>query len=528
MLRNVIKIFSGTTVSRLFGFFRELVVAFYFGTGKIADAFALALIFPNLFRQILGEDVVERAFMPPFKTIYDKGDKKRAWKFISVVFNWFFVSLLVATFLLYILIPLIFSLRFRFPDTIGALFGADANFDYSLTLNLIFILLPFMVFIGVAAFVGSMLNFFGRNWIFAFAPVMLSVGVIIGILALEPVIGGYSIAVGYVLGAFLQMLIQLPFIFSKKFKKETELQYSGVKLKEDSVDFKSLKRETKIIGLNAIFNKSHEVFSRFFASTLITGATSSLFYATRLYQLPFAIISLSVSRAVNPELNRMKSNNDFSSFDKLFSKGLIVQYVIISPIIFISILASREIIFLFFGWGKFDENSLNLTSSAFQMYVLGLLPLSLIGYYTKVLSLFNKNKYALKISIFSALLNIFGSLLFVLVLGLGHEGIALASSVSFAINMLILRKNLFVELSDFTRNRYFEIMLFLIIECVAIIILLFTKYTEDTIFTHKYEALSLLGVKILLIFLAIVIFIVLNSRVRGKVLGLLKRVSDGK
>lgn len=88
--KNIIKIFTGTFFSRIFGFIREIVVGAFFGTGKVADAFTFALMFPNLFRQILGEDMVERAFMPPFKTIYDEGNKDKAWKFVSVSFNWFF------------------------------------------------------------------------------------------------------------------------------------------------------------------------------------------------------------------------------------------------------------------------------------------------------------------------------------------------------------------------------------------------------------------------------------------------------
>ena len=77
--RNIISIFTGTFISRIFGFVREMVVGWFFGTSKVADAFSFALMFPNLFRQILGEDMVERAFMPPFKTIFDGGEKERWW-----------------------------------------------------------------------------------------------------------------------------------------------------------------------------------------------------------------------------------------------------------------------------------------------------------------------------------------------------------------------------------------------------------------------------------------------------------------
>ena len=91
MLNQIKKIFLGTFISRIFGFFREQIVAAYFGTSKIADAFILAQTFPTIFRQILSEDMVERAFMPPFKRIYDKGEKSKAWDFLSVTFKLVFL-----------------------------------------------------------------------------------------------------------------------------------------------------------------------------------------------------------------------------------------------------------------------------------------------------------------------------------------------------------------------------------------------------------------------------------------------------
>jgi putative peptidoglycan lipid II flippase len=189
VVKNILKIFTGTFISRIFGFIREMVVAFFFGTGKIADAFTLALIFPNLFRQVLGEDMVERAFMPPFKTIFDKGEKEKAWRFLSVVFNWFFFALLAVTFLLYLIVPLFFSLKDSYPHIFGFLFK-DQGFDYDLTLDLILILLPFTIFIGIAAFLGSLLNFFEKNWIFGLAPAMLSIGVILGLSFILQFTGG--------------------------------------------------------------------------------------------------------------------------------------------------------------------------------------------------------------------------------------------------------------------------------------------------------------------------------------------------
>ena len=489
--KNIIKIFTGTFFSRIFGFIREIVVGAYFGTGKVADAFTFALMFPNLFRQILGEDMVERAFMPPFKTIYDEGNKEKAWKFISVSFNWFFFSLLGIMTVLYLITPLAFMLIQHF--------GFDSGFDYDLAMRLIFILLPFMVFIGLAAFVGSMLNFFERNWIFGFAPIMLSIGVIAGIIFLKPVIGDYSIAVGYVLGAFLQLLIQLPFIYSKKFKKETQIKHE-LKFKDPGNDFSVIKRESKVISLNAVFNKSTEFFGRMLATTLASGATSSLFYANRIFQLPFAIISLPIARGINPVLNKMKATGDFSNFNRTFKKGIDLYLLFFIPITVVCLTSSDEIIDLILRRKAFDANSVALTADALRMYSLGLLPMSFVGYYVRVMSLVNKNIHALKVSITCAIANIILAFVLAKHTPLSHSGIALASSLSFYINMMMMdyfTKKELKELID-PNLRYFFVVKNLIAILIAVGLVYFLNievFPGMDFIEGKLQAFTMLSIK---------------------------------
>jgi len=499
-----------------------MVVASYFGTGKIADAFTLALIFPNLFRQILGEDMVERAFMPPFKTIYDKGDKANSWRFISVIFNWFFIGLMIITFLLYLIVPLIFSLRTSFPDTFGFLFN-DKNFDYQLTMNLIMLVLPFTVFIGIAAFVGSLLNFFEKNWIFGFAPMMLSIGVILGVAWFEPLIGGYSIALGYVLGAFLQMMIQLPFIFNKKFKKESGFFYKKFQLKDNVNDYKSIKRESKIITLNALFDKTQEVFGRFFASTLIQGSTSSLFYAIRLFQLPFAIVSLSITRGINPELNRLKATNSYSGFNTIYQKGLSLYLLFFFPFTALFLVISPELIDIVYQRGHFNSNSLHLTSMAFSMYCIGLLPMSLVGYYKRVLSIFEKNKYALNISVISAILNILFSIILVKTTNLKHSGIALASSLAYIVNMLVMNYYIKKELKDFITQGRQNIWHIIALSFLTGALYFLSEHFQLYYFETKLISIVSILLKAGLVFFIFIIYYLLNKNLRNIFLGFIKR-----
>ncbi len=363
-----------------------------------------------------------------------------------------------------------------------------------------------MIFIGLAAFLGSLLNFFEKNWIFGFAPVMLSVGVIFGIIFLEPFIGGYSIAVGWVLGALLQFLIQIPFIFNKKFKKETEITYKINKFSDKENDFSTIKRESKIITLNAVFNKSSEIFSKFFAATLLTGATSSLNYAMRLYNLPIGIISLSITRGINPELNRMKSKKDFSGFKKIFTKGVNLYLLIIIPFSLVMMISSKEIVNILLKWGEFNENSLLLTAEALVMYSFGIFPISMVGYYTRILSLFDKNKYALFVSIVSASANIIFALLLVNFTNMQHSGIALASTLAFFINFIMLNRFLKRDLKEYlSPNRNDIITSFSNLNIISIIVILIAifslnLYYKTDFYDTKFISFISLFVKSLSVF----------------------------
>ena len=528
MLKNISKLISGSLFSRILGFFREMVEASYFGTSKIADAFTLALLFPNLFRQVLGEDMVERAFMPPFKTVYDKGDKAGSWRYLSVILNFFFFALLGVTLLLYFIIPLFFALRESFPEVFSSIFGGTGSgFDYDLALKLVLIMLPFMVFIGIAAFFGSLLNFFERNWIFSFAPVMLSVGVILGIWLLEPYIGGYSIAVGYVIGAFLQMLIQLPFVFNKKFKTETEFAYHRI-IQAPEFEFGTVRRESRVIALNALFNKSSEIFTRFLATSLAAGATSSLFYANRLFQLPFGVLSLSIARGINPELNRLKSQDDKEKFGQIFQKGVNLYILLFVPITVFLMISSPEIVDLAFRRGKFDERSLTLTVQAFDMYMLGLLPMSLVGYYYRVLSLFNKNKYALYVSVFNAVSNILLAWLLARYTSLGHAGIALSTTLAFFLNLQIISVYLKKELSGYLlkTNRFTKDICVLLVVFFSVYVI----YRAGSLSFYDTKIISMISLSLKGLIVALIFggWLIMNKQTAALVKPYLKKFGRKK
>jgi putative peptidoglycan lipid II flippase len=432
ILKNLIDLMSGTLLSRIMGFLRELVTASYFGTGKAMDLFVIAFTIPTFFRRFLGEDVVERAFMPPFKRLLSQKKHAEAWRLLSSCLNLMVIALLVFMTLLYLIAPLL--VNFLAPGLHESLMPQAVKMTYWI--------LPFMVIIGLAAFAGGMLNFFEMNRIYSTAPAMLSVGIIIGIIFFNPLMenngisGMYALPAGFLLGGLFEFLIQVPFLFVKKIRQETQPKYTP-KIDINEQEFRNVGRESGFIVLRSLVDKSVEIIDRRLASFLISGSIASLWFAQRLIQLPAAIIGLSISRAIVPYLTERKALTAEDDFIKGIKTGIRLNFYLTVPAIMLFIVLNEPIINIVYRRGAFDAESVRLTSIAFWCYALGLLGMGLSVFFSQIYSVFQKNKIPFYTAVVSAILNI--TLKFILVrTPLKHGGIALASSIAFTIYALLI------------------------------------------------------------------------------------------
>jgi len=426
ILKNLIDLVTGTFVSRILGLMREQVTAAFYGTTPKMDLFVIAFTIPTFFRHFLGEDVVERAFMPPFKRLVSQQKYSSAWRLLSSCLNIMIILLLIFMTLLYFIAPIVVTIIA--PGLEADLLPKAVTMSYWI--------LPFMVIIGMAAFAGGVLNFFEMNKIYALAPAMMSVGVIIGILSFRSFLGIYALPAGFLLGGLLELLIQVPFLFKEKIQKKTEAHYH-LKIDFKEQEFRTVGRESKFIFFKSLLDKSVEIVDRMLASFLITGSIASLWYAQRLIQLPVAIIGLAISRALVPYLTEKQALVQDEDFLAGIRLGIQLNLAMVLPIIMIMVVMAKPIISLVYERVNFDAESTRLTSIAFWCYSVGLLGISLNTFFSRLFSIFQKNKIPFYIAIFTAISNII--LNFILVkTALRHGGIALASSIAFSLSCILL------------------------------------------------------------------------------------------
>ncbi len=425
MLRGFASIGAGTMVSRLTGFAREVVTAALFGAGTEMDIFVAAFTIPNLLCRVLGESSVEAGFMPLFKGLHAAGERSRAWRLAGRTVNWLAIALGLLVVIGIAAAPLLVEL-------VAHGFEGDVA---AATVQMTRLMFPFGVAIGLAALMGAILLAFGRFRVYSLAPVLLNVGIIVSVLALNGRIGYVSLGVGVLAGGLLQFLVQVPFARALATRDGERLFRADLAPRDK--DVRRMAGLTVPVIAESIIQRLGVIVDRTIASFLVPGSISSLYYSFRLVHLPYAILALSAGRSAAPVLAETHAVGDHDGFARALLTGIRMNVTFLAPVIVLSVALARPVVALIYQRGAFDANDLAMTSSAFAMYSLGLIGMGLTFLLVRAFAARLDTKTPVRISVVAFFLNVGLNLLLVRT-PLQHAGLALASSIAFAAHAVIL------------------------------------------------------------------------------------------
>ena len=196
----------------------------------------------------------------------------------------------------------------------------------------------------------------------------------------------------------------------------------------------------------------NELVDTNFAAYLKVGTISAINYASRLYLLPVGVFAISLSVVIFPSLSLavVKENTDLEK--SIFTKGLNMLVFLIIPSLVALFFFSNDIIKLIFGYGKFNKNSILMTSEILKCYSLGLLFFSTNHLLTRAHYVHKNRKIPVIASFISIAINIF--LDYMLYKNYAHVGITLATTCSAMINFLILFVSVKIQYIDFSLKKY--------------------------------------------------------------------------
>ena len=439
MLFKIISIVGSLTfLSRILGYFRDLLIARVIGAGLISDCFFVAFKLPNLFRRILGEGAMNAAFIPVVSGVRTKSGKKSADAFFSNIFSFLLVALLAFVLILEIFMPLIITLIAPgFSDN-------PEKFDHSI--NLTRLTFPFVLFICLTSLMGAYLNTLGKFASMAVTPIILNLSLIFVLLIFFKSENLFLISSTLSFVVSIAGIIQVIWMYYNIRREKSKLSINFSFLKT----FKSDKEITKFFKLlfpAILGNGAYQInllIDMILASTLPDGSISFLYYADRVNQLPLGVLGIAIGTALLPVLSSQVKKNQKKEAEKSISKAIKFGILFSIPAFFGLLIFSENIISFLFFRGAFEYKDVQATSSALIALCCGLPAFIMIKILVIPFFANEDTKTPIKISLFCMSINLILNL--ILIREFLHVGLAISTSVSAWINFIllfyILNKNL--------------------------------------------------------------------------------------
>ena len=476
-----------TLISRILGYFRDLLIAIYLGSGPIADAFFVAFRIPNTFRRLFSEGTFNAAFVPSYSSESVSG-KKNSQKFANKIFNLLLLGLLLIVLIIEIFMP--YFILIIAP-------GFTENTDkLDLTISLTRITFPFLLFVSLSSFFSAILNSHNKFAVASAAPIILNIFLILILLFQSHLNDQLVVYLSYAVTlAGITQLIFLLFFVRKFYFPELNLNFKiDHKVK---IFFNKLLPSIFASGVTQINILVGTIIASFQAS-----AVSYLYYADRIYQINLAIAGIAIGTVLLPNLSKYIQSKNKKKINFIQNKALELSLFLSLPGTIALLIASEEITSSLFGYGSFDILSVKNSANALFYFALGLPAFSIIKIFSSFLFARHNTKTPFYFSVFSVIVNIIISVYFFN--KIGFIIIPIATTISSWLNailLLIYLNNKTYFSLNFNFIKSFSKIIFSTVLTSCIFYYLIKFFSENLTYNSEYKLITI-------IFLVIITFII--------------------
>jgi len=416
--------------NKLLVFVLEILLAAWFGTTFIKDAYLVALVIPNLIF-IVGVEAITVTFVPLFMRLLSRENSQETWSIVSSIVNITLISLGGICVVYVLLAPWIISL-------IAPGFSQQ---NLVLATKLTRIISPIIIWGGLIGLLVGILNSFKRFTLAAFRLTFYNLIVIGFVYLFHSRWGIISLALAVTGASFFQVVVLLLGLGEKRRNYRLSIDISHPPLK-------GMAMAMTLVILGVTLTQLNFLIERAMASGLAEGSISSLDFAYKLMRMPFEIFAVAIATVVFPNITGLVITEDASKLRELFASALRMTAFITIPATVILIALRTPLIRILFERGEFSAGSTRMTATALFYYSFGLLFHGLNYVIIRTYYAFKDYKTPLKMGLIAIGLYILFNLVLVRRLRLAHGGLALGCSLAAMSYTVMLLRNIKIKMKD--------------------------------------------------------------------------------
>jgi putative peptidoglycan lipid II flippase len=454
LISSALNVAFFTILSRLTGFFRDILMAQYIGAGIIMDALVIAIKIPSFLRRIFAEGAFNSAFVPIFSSMLGITEEE-AKQFVKDVFSLITGILIIVIIVFEVFMPYI--LPIVVPGFTDNVFELAVYFSR--------ITFPFILFISLTALFSGVLNSYDRFGAAASSQIAGNLFIILIMKLVNPadLSNGKTVALAIMGSGLIQLLwVYVP------------CHIMGIRpsLKWPSKNnpMKSFKKRMLPAAIGSGVLQINLFIDTIIASLLPVGTLSYLYYADRLYHLPISITGTALGTVLLPLLSRQWRENNVEGAMHNQNRAIEFAMLITLPAMIGLIYLAKPLIAVIFERGAFDHQSSIATAETLAGFATGLPAYILIKIFNTSFFARHDTTTPIKVALAGMVVNII--LNFSLIYKLQHIGIAIATSAASwfnaAVLVYILKKREFIAFD----KHLWKFLLKVILPCILTFIAL--------------------------------------------------------
>lgn len=423
-----------TLASRVLGFVRDILFAVLFGAGAHMDAFLVAFKIPNFMRRLFAEGAFAQSFVPVLSSTRTSDSQAEIQELIDVVAGTLGVILIGITAVGVVAAPL---LVYVFAPGFAGNPG-----QFQLTVDMLRVTFPYLLFISLTAFAGGILNTWGRFSVPAVTPVLLNVCLIVAATRFagyfdRPVM---ALAIGVFVAGVVQLLFQLPFLWRMGLLPRPRWGWAHAKVR------RILRLMVPILFGSSVAQISL-LLDTLIASLLQHGSVSWLYYADRLMQFPLGVFSIAIATVILPHLAARHTADSPRAFSATLDWALRMLLVIGLPAMLGLFLIAGPLVVTLFNYHSFSAYDTRMTRLALMAFAFGFMGFSLVKVLVNGFFAREDSRTPVRCAVISLLVTMAGNIVFV---GLfvwfdwvaPHVGLAMGTSLGSFVNAGLLYRYL--------------------------------------------------------------------------------------